>query len=65
MGKYNYKHKDITFKGDFNIYQAKNGAIMLLMVKRAVEQVNKLPIDCYALKDFDVESFSGYYVNSA
>ena len=69
MGKYNYKHKETTFKGDFNIYQARSGAIMLLMAKIAVpltfEQVDKLPIDCYALEDFDPESFHQYYVNRA
>lgn len=65
MGKYNYKTGDITHKGDFNIYQARHGGIMLLMAKKAVvltkQQVDDLPINPYELEDFDIDSYNDYY----
>jgi len=66
MGNFKYENKNGTTKGAFNIYQAKSGAIMLLMGNVAVpftlEQIEKLHINCYELDDFHPESFHQYYV---
>jgi hypothetical protein len=67
MGKFSYQSGDTTFKGDFNIYQARHGGIMLLMGNTAVcltqEQVNNLAIDCYSLAEFDFNSYKSFYEN--
>ena len=65
MGKFEYETGDIKFKGAFNIYQARNGAIMLLMGTKisalTYSQINELNIDCYELEDFNHDDFHKYY----
>ena len=65
MGKYIYESGDIKFKGVFNIYQAKNGAIMLLMgtnyTALTYKQIDDLNINCYQLIDFNHNDFVKYY----
>lgn len=65
MGHYEFESAGIKFKGDFNIYQAKKGAIILLMgtscIQLSYSQVNNLPIILYSLKDFDHDSFLKFY----
>ena len=66
MGKFEYQSGDTKFKGAFNIYQARNGAIMLLMGSKvsalSYSQINELDIDCYNLKDFNHDDFLKYYL---
>ena len=68
MGKFEYGSGDTKIKGDFNIYQARNGAIMLLMGSKvsilSYSQINELDIDCYELIDFNHDDFVNYYVPS-
>ena len=68
MGKFEYDSGNTIFKGAFNIYQARNGAIMLLMGSKAsvlsYSQINELDIDCYELIDFNHDDFVNYYVPS-
>lgn len=63
--QYNYTAGANLFKGNFNIYQAKNGSIILLMNTKITilskSQINDLSIDCYSLTDFDVDLFNKYY----
>lgn len=67
MGKFSYQIGDTTYKGEFNIYQARHGGIMLLMGKTAAcltqQQVNDLAIDCYGLAEFDVDAYKSFYEN--
>jgi hypothetical protein len=67
MGKFSYQSGDTTFKGDFNIYQARHGGIMLLMGNTAVcltqQQVNDLAITVYELAEFDLDSYKSFYEN--
>ena len=67
MGKFEYGDDNVTHKGYFHIYQARNGAIMLSMGSKTVpltrEQVNTLPINCYELTDFDDVSYNNFYEN--
>ena len=69
MGKYEYKSGEITFKGAFNIYQAKSGAIMLLMGTKhtalTYSQINDLNINCYELSEFNHDDFEHYYLKSS
>ena len=66
MGKFEYKSGDIKFKGAFNIYQARNGAIMLLMGTQisalTYSQIIDLNINCYLLSDFNYDDFQKYYL---
>jgi hypothetical protein len=68
MGKFEYESGDTKFKGAFNIYQARNGAIMLLMGSKvsalSYSQINELDIDCYALIDFNHDDFVSYYLGT-
>jgi len=61
--KYETVHGSIT--GYFNIYQAINGLIYLNMsdsvVNLTLEQIEKLNIDCYQLKDFGHNDFLKAY----
>lgn len=65
-GKYQYEgsHGE-THKGAFNIYQARNGAIMLVMgsstTPLTMSQINDLSLDVYSLMDFDMDDFQKYY----
>lgn len=66
MGKFEYQSGDTKFKGAFNIYQARSGAIMLLMGSKAsvlsYSQIIELDIDCYSLEDFNHDDFVDYYL---
>ena len=66
MGKFEYQSGDTKFKGDFNIYQARSGAIILLMGSKFTElsysQISELDIDCYNLEDFNHNDFVNYYL---
>jgi hypothetical protein len=68
MGKFEYESGDTKFKGAFNIYQARNGAIMLLMGSKvsalSYSQINELDIDCYELIDFNHDDFVSYYIGT-
>jgi hypothetical protein len=69
MGKFEYISGITKFKGAFNIYQARNGSIVLLMGTKhtslTYSQVNELHIDCYALENFNLDDFKKYYINGA
>ena len=66
MGKFEYQSGGTKFKGDFNIYQARSGAIILLMGSKFTElsysQISELDIDCYNLEDFNHDDFVNYYL---
>lgn len=66
MGKFEYQSGDTKFKGAFDIYQARSGAIMLLMGSKFSElsysQISELDIDCYNLEDFNHDDFVNYYL---
>ena len=66
MGKFEYKSGDTKFKGAVNIYQARSGAIMLLMGSKvsalSYSQISELDIDCYNLEDFNHNDFVKYYL---
>jgi hypothetical protein len=65
MGKFEYVSGDTKFKGLFNVYQAKSGAIIVVMGTKCTAltfaQVNDLSINCYALADFNQDNFCKYY----
>lgn len=66
MGKFEYQSGDTKIKGDFKIYQARSGAIMLLMGSKvcalSYSQISELDIDCYNLEDFNQDDFVKYYL---
>ena len=66
MGKFEYQSGDTKFKGAFDIYQARSGAIMLLMGSKvsalSYSQISELDIDCYNLEDFNPDDFVNYYL---
>ena len=66
MGKFEYQSGDTKFKGAFDIYQARSGAIMLLMGSKvsalSYSQISELDIDCYNLEDFNRDDFVNYYL---
>ena len=66
MGKFEYESGATKFKGAFNVYQARNGAIMLLMGAKAsaltYSQINDLNINCYELAVFNLDTFQKYYL---
>ena len=61
--------RETTFKGAFNIYQAKSGAIMLLMGAKhtalTYSQINDLNINCYELSEFNHDDYEHYYLKSS
>ena len=65
MGKFSYQAGGTTHKGEFNVYQARHGGIMLLMGTAAIcltqQQVNDLAVDCYGLADFDIDAYKNFY----
>ena len=69
MGKFEYESGATKFKGAFNIYQARNGAIMLLMGTKisalTYSQINDLNINCYELADFNDDAFQKYYLSGS
>ena len=67
MGKFEYNINEKTkVKGAFNIYQARNGSIILLMgnspTTLILKQIEDLGISCYDLQDFNQDDFHQYYV---
>jgi hypothetical protein len=62
---YQYSTSNGTAKGAFNIYQARNGAIYILMGKTVtpltIRQLDDLALDLYALIDFDVDAYKKHY----
>jgi hypothetical protein len=63
-----FKYKQINnaiVKGFFNIYQAVNGKIYIMMgnsyTPLTLEQVQDLNIDIYSLENFDIELFKKVY----
>ena len=66
MGKFEYQSGDTKFKGAFKIYQARSGAIMLLMGSNvsalSFSQIIELGIDYYNLEDFNHDDFANYYL---
>ena len=66
MGKFEYQSGNSKFKGAFDIYQARSGAIILLMGSKftalSYSQISELDIDCYNLKDFNHDDFVNYYL---
>lgn len=65
MNQISYTTENGYVRGDFNIYQGKNGAIYLLMGKSYTEltekQIQELHINCYDLLDFDIDLFNKLY----
>lgn len=55
-------------KGDFSIYQARNGKIYLLMGNRAVpltkQQINNLCLDIFSLIDFSYDDYINAYTET-
>lgn len=69
MGKYEYEGRNgLQNSGSFDIYQAKDGGIVLLMgldrTYLTLAQVNELSLDIYGLRDFDKDNFTKYYNKS-
>ena len=66
--KFTYDVKGGSVSGTFNIYQARNGAIMLLMGSKvsvlSYSQINELDINCYELIDFNHYDFVSYYLGT-
>lgn len=62
---YSYDIQGGYVYGAFNIYQARNGSLQLVMGNRHTEltkkQIDDLNIDVYSLIDFDDRQFSLYY----
>ena len=62
---YQYSTNTGTTKGAFNIYQNRDGSIMILMGKRYAElthsQIQELCIDVYCLFEFDHDAYKKYY----
>lgn len=65
MNKYCYEIKDGKCKGYFNIYQAKNGSIQLMMgncnTTLSAKQILDLRIDTFDLIDYDHDKFIEFY----
>ena len=65
MGHFEYETTDGKRKGFFNVYQAKNGAIMLVMgdslITLSFEQINQLNLCLYDLIDFNVDDYNLFY----
>lgn len=65
MGKFHYEVEGGKITGFFNIYQARNGKIYLMMGNAATplssEQIDQLGIDLYQLNDFDIDSYRNAY----
>ena len=64
-GKFTYYAGDYKITGDFNIYQARNGGIYLLMGGRVTllsfQQIQDLGIYVYELDNFDIDDFNEFY----
>ena len=64
-GSYKFWSGNVRISGDFQIYQARSGAIIMIMGKvnttLTLQQINDLGIPCYELDDFCKDSFDHYY----
>jgi len=64
-GNYKYDVVGGYVKGFFNIYQAKNGYLYLMMgkviTKLEKNQIDDLNIDVYSLIDFDFDNYKKAY----
>lgn len=62
-----YEAANGRIKGDFNIYQARNGKIYIAMGKGFTplteQQINELGIDVYTIQEFDYDLFISAYSN--
>lgn len=62
---YSYKTTEGISHGFFNIYQARNGKIFLMMgnvyTELSYKQINELSIDLYRLIDFDLDDLIAAY----
>lgn len=67
MNKFCYSITNGSVKGDFNVYQATNGKIYLLMGKGYTplteQQVIDLGIDVYSLQEFKYELYKSAYAS--
>ena len=65
MGKYQYTIGKTTYKGDFSIYQAIHGGIVMAMANRFITlshfQVTSLSINYLEIEDFNHSDFLKYY----
>lgn len=65
MGYFEYEITEGKRKGSFNVYQAKNGAIMLAMgdsmITLSFKQINQLNLCLYDLIDFNVDDYNLFY----
>jgi len=64
---FSYATKEGHNSGLFNIYQSKNGGIILSLnnvhTTLRYRQIQELSLYVYALIDFDIESFCRFYHN--
>lgn len=62
---YQYSISSGTKKGHFNVFQARDGSIHILMGRSSTEltkmQIDELSIDINSLIDFDQDNYSKYY----
>lgn len=65
MGYFEYEITEGKRKGFFNVYQSKNGAIILAMgnsmIMLSFEQINQLNLCLYDLIDFNVDDYNLFY----
>lgn len=65
IGSYKFYSGNMSFKGAFNIYQAKNGSIVLVLgtshTNLSEKQIKDLSIDVYSLKDFEYDDYIKFY----
>lgn len=70
-GKFTYvgSHGRLVVSGYFNIYQARNGRICIVMgssfTALTKQQVDELKIDVYTLADFDYDAYLQAYMEEA
>lgn len=65
IGSFTYTTREGKCKGQFGIYQARNGAIYMLMGNKhtalTLGQINELFLDVYQLKDFSLDDYNTHY----
>ncbi|PAV30231.1 hypothetical protein CIL05_07120 [Virgibacillus profundi] len=65
MNRFEYETDNGWVVGYFDIYQARNGFIYLVMgnnfTKLTLGQIEQLNINCYSLKDYDHDDFVKAY----
>jgi len=66
---FSYKTGDSVTRGVFNVYQAKNGGIFMLMGRSKTLlteiQISELGINVYSLTDFDYDDYLKFYASKA